>query len=200
MNWFSRSTGKKHQGEKKPKAPESEIANKLLADRIIFIGTPIDDAAAEKTIAQMLFLEHQSPNEDINLYINSPGGSITASFAIYDTIKSIKPDVATICVGQAGGTAAILAAGGSRGKRFAQPSSRFIFFKVRAPENVSVMGNFEKDTYQKELKRMKRLVVNTLAAETGQPFKKVLAAMREDTIFSADEALEFGLIDAIVTK
>jgi ATP-dependent Clp protease protease subunit len=197
MSWFNKLFGKNGQN---PVKSEDEISDKLLADRIIFLGSAIDDTVAETVIAKMLFLEHQSPDEDINFYINSPGGSISASFAIYDTIKSIKPDVATICVGQAGGTAAILAAAGCKSKRFAQPSSRFIFFKVKAHKEISLMEQVEKITYQNELKRMKYLVVGTFVKETGQSPKKILAAMKKDTILSADEAIEFGLVDAIVSK
>ena len=125
----------------------TEIQEKLLEDRIIFLGTPIDDVVANEVIAKMLYLEYKSPNKDINLYINSLGGSITSSFAIYDTIKSINPDVATVCVGQAAGTGAILLAGGKQGKRFAQPSSRIVIYKPKIPSN----NEQDPKTVQKEL-------------------------------------------------
>jgi ATP-dependent Clp protease, protease subunit len=178
----------------------NEVSNKLLADRIIFLGTPIDDTIAQTVISQMLFLEHQSSDEDINLYINSPGGSVTASFAIYDTIKSINPDVATICVGQASGTAAVLLASGAKGKRFAQPSSRIVIYKPKMPVGDAWETIAEKRTRQKELKRMKQLLVKTLTEETNQSPKTILSIMRDDTIFSARDAIDFGFVDDIIRK
>jgi ATP-dependent Clp protease, protease subunit len=202
MSWFDifrHKTGPKETPESKSEKA-SEIKDKLLEDRIVFLGTPIDDAAAEDVIARFLYLEHKSPREDINFYINSPGGSITASFAIYDTIKSITPDVATICVGQAGGTAAILAASGTKGKRFALVSSRFLIFAVRADRKIDSMSETDEITYLKEIERMKHLVADTLIKETGQSPAAIRSAMRGDLILPADKAIEFGLVDEIVRR
>ena len=167
---------------------------------LFFWGTPIDDTTAQIVIAQMLYLEHQSPTADINLYINSPGGSVVSSFAIYDTIKSIRPDVTTICVGQASGTAAVLLAGGAKGKRFAQPSSRIVVYKLKMPQKTEPVSETERRTHQDELKRMKQLLVKTLVEETLQSPKKILSIMRENTILSAEKAIEYGFVDAIVRK
>ena len=200
MSWIRKIFSIQNAPENAPKNRADEITDKLLSDRIIFLGTPIDDTTAQIVIAQMLYLEHQSPTADINLYINSPGGSVVSSFAIYDTIKSIRPDVTTICVGQASGTAAVLLAGGAKGKRLAQPSSRIVVYKLKMPQKTEPVSETERRTHQDELKRMKQLLVKTLVKETLQSPKKILSIMREDTILSAEKAIEYGFVDAIVRK
>ena len=200
MSWIRKIFSIQNAPENAPKNRADEITDKLLSDRIIFLGTPIDDTTAQIVIAQMLYLEHQSPTADINLYINSPGGSVVSSFAIYDTIKSIRPDVTTICVGQASGTAAVLLAGGAKGKRFAQPSSRIVVYKLKMPQKTEPVSETERRTHQDELKRMKQLLVKTLVEETLQSPKKILSIMRENTILSAEKAIEYGFVDAIVRK
>lgn len=174
----------------------NEISDKLLADRIIMLGTPIDDSVAQRVVAQLLFLEHESTDKDISLYLNSPGGSITASFAIYDTIKSLKADVTTICLGQAAGTAAILLSAGAKGKRFVQPSSRIVIYKPKIfPNSQQNPG-----TVKKELERMKNLIMKTVADETTLHPEQVFSMMRSDTILSAEEAVEYGFADEILSK
>jgi len=174
----------------------NELSNKLLADRIIMIGTPIDDSVAQTVVAQMLFLEQESPDKDISLYLNSPGGSITASFAIYDTIKFLKPDVTTVCLGQAAGTAAFLLAAGAKGKRFIQSSSRIIIYKPK----ISADAEHDVITLQKELVRMRELIVNTLVEETKMTPEKAQSIIERDTILSADEAIELGFADEFFRK
>jgi ATP-dependent Clp protease protease subunit len=174
----------------------NELSNKLLADRIIMIGTPIDDAVAQTVLAQMIYLESESSDKNINLYLNSPGGSITASFAIYDTIKSLKPEITTICLGQAGGTTAILLAAGAKGKRFIQPSSCIVINRPQMPaDNLQ-----DPIAAQKELARIKDLIGKTIADETNLHPERVFALMRKDTILSAEEAVEYGFADEILKK
>ena len=196
FNIFSPKSEPKENVESKPKRA-SEIQDKLLADRIIFLGTPIDDVVANEVIAKLLYLEHRSSTEDINLYINSPGGAVTATLAIHDTIKYIKPDVATVCIGQASGVAALLIASGTKGKRFAQPSSRFLLNRLtggKATHGENII------THQNELERMKRLLVKAFVEETGKSPKIFLKALAHEVILSPEEALEYGLIDEILKK
>ena len=206
MSWFKRLFGKE-KGENWYKGSFgdlsedkisrlNELSNKLLADRIIMIGTPLDDSVAETVIAQMLYLENESADKNINLYLNSPGGSVTASFAIYDTIKTLKPEITTICLGQAGGTAAILLAAGAKGKRFVQPSSRIVIYKPQ----TSFDSRQNPKTMQTEFSRIKDLIAGTIADETNLHPEQVLDLMQKDTILSAHEAIEYGFADEILKK
>ncbi len=200
MKWFDifrpKSASKEIPESKLERA--SEIQDKLLKDRIIFLGTPIDDTAANEVIAELLYLEAESPTTDINLYINSPGGAVSSTFAIYDTIKAINADVTTICVGQASGTAALLVASGARGKRFALPSSRFLINRLRMGGNADSMDDII--TRENELERLRRLLIKTFVEETGKSPKLFVNALRNEVILSVHEAIKYGLIDAIIEK
>jgi len=174
-----------------------DIFSRLLRDRIIFLGFPIDDATANLVIAQMLFLESEDSKKDIQLYINSPGGLVTAGLAIYDTMQYVKPDVATICIGQAASAAAVLLAGGEKGKRFALPNSRIMIHQV--------MGGAEgqaKDIeiQTKEIVRVKNLINEILARSTGQPLKKIEEDTDRDFFMNPEEAKKYGIIDKIIGK
>lgn len=200
MKWFDifRSKNEPKESIESRLERASQIQDRLLADRIIFLGTPIDDQVANDIIAKMLYLEYESSTTDINFYINSPGGSVTATFAIYDTIKSIKPDVTTVCIGQASGTAALLIASGAKGKRFAQPSCRFLINRLRGPDKLSHGEDFF--IQQNELERMRKLLVKTFAEESGKSPKLFVNALRSEVILSAQGAVEYGLVDAIIEK
>jgi len=174
-----------------------DIFSRLLKERIVFIGTPIDDDVSNLVIAQLLFLEKEDPDKDIEFYINSPGGLVTAGLAIYDTMQIIKPDVATICVGQAASMAAILLAGGAKGKRYALPNARMMIHQGSAgfqgtPSDIDIQA--------REILRYKALLNGLLAKHTGQPIEKVERDTDRDYYMSAQEALEYGLIDEILEK
>ncbi|PIP21893.1 MAG: ATP-dependent Clp endopeptidase, proteolytic subunit ClpP [Candidatus Nealsonbacteria bacterium CG23_combo_of_CG06-09_8_20_14_all_40_13] len=172
-----------------------DIYSRLLKDRIIFLGGPIDDTVANLIIAQLLFLESENPKKDISLYINSPGGVVTSGMAIYDTMQYIKPDVATICIGQAASAAAILLAAGQKSKRFALPNSRIMLHQV--------MGGAEgpaKDIeiQTKEIIRVKNSINQILATHTGQPEPKIEKDTERDFYMTAVEAQKYGVIDKII--
>ena len=173
-----------------------DIYSRLLKDNIIFVGRPIDDDVANLVIAQMLFLEAENPEKDIPLYINSPGGSITAGFAIYDTMQYVKPDVATLCVGQAASLAAVLLAGGAKGKRACLPNSRVL---IHQPW-VSGLGGQQSDIeiHARDLFRMRERLDEILAFHTGRPKQEVHADTERDRIFAADEAVAYGLVDQVM--
>jgi ATP-dependent Clp protease, protease subunit len=173
-----------------------DLYSRLLRERIIFIGTPIDDTVANLVCAQMLFLEYEDPDKDINLYINSPGGDITALFAIYDTMKFVKPDKSTFCYGQAASAAAILLAGGSPGKRFALPHARIL---IHQPYGGAAGQATDIELQAKEILRMRDLLNQMLARDTGQPIEKIQKDTDRDFIMSADEAREYGIIDEVIT-
>jgi ATP-dependent Clp protease, protease subunit len=173
-----------------------DLFSRLLRERIIFIGTPIDDTVANLVCAQMLFLEYEDPDKDINLYINSPGGDITALFAIYDTMKFVKPDKSTFCYGQAASAAAILLAGGSPGKRFALPHARIL---IHQPYGGAAGQATDIELQAKEILRMRDLLNQMLARDTGQPIEKIQKDTDRDFIMSADEAREYGIIDEVIT-
>ncbi len=175
-----------------------DIYSRLLKDNIIFIGTPIDDHVANLVTAQLLFLEAEDPEKDISLYINSPGGSITAGMAIYDTIQFVRPNVVTICVGQAASIAALLLAAGAPKKRFALPNSRIL---IHQPWLSGLSGQAtDIDIHAKEILRM-RTVINTLLADhSKQPLERLEKDVERDFIMSALQAKEYGLIDEIITK
>src|SRR5678809_1569573 len=163
-----------------------DIFSRLLKDNIIFIGTPIDDSVANLAIAQMLFLEAEDPDKDIQLYLNSPGGSITAGFAIYDTMQFIKPEVQTICIGQAASIAAVLLAAGTKGKRFALPNARIL---IHQPWMSGLQGQAtDIDIHAKEILRMRERLNEILAHHTGQPLSRIQEDTDRDYIMGAAQA------------
>jgi ATP-dependent Clp protease protease subunit len=175
-----------------------DIFSRLLKDSIIFIGTPLDDAVANLVIAQMLFLEAEDPDKDILLYINSPGGSITAGLAIYDTMQFIRPDVQTYCLGQAASMAAVLLAGGAKGKRFSLPNSRIV---IHQPLMHGLAGQAtDIDIAAKELLRMKERLNQILVDHTGQPLKRIQEDTERDYIMTAEQAHGYGIIDDVIRK
>jgi len=175
-----------------------DIFSRLLKENIIFLGTPIDDVIANTVIAQLLFLEAEDAHKDISLYINSPGGSITAGYAIYDTMQFIKPDLATICLGQAASMAAVLLAAGAKGKRFALPHARIM---IHQPSLHGLAGQAtDIDIYAREILRMRESINQMLATHTGQTAEKVARDMDRDYIMTPPEALEYGMIDSIIEQ
>jgi ATP-dependent Clp protease, protease subunit len=174
-----------------------DLYSRLLRERIVFLGTPVDDTVANLVCAQMLFLESEEPDKEIHLYINSPGGDITALFAIYDTLKFIKPDVSTFCYGQAASAAAVLLAAGAPGKRFALPHARILLHQPWG----GVEGQASDIELQaKEILRMRDLLTSMLAEDTGQTHEKVTKDTDRDFIMTADEAVTYGVIDEIITS
>ena len=174
-----------------------DLYSRLLRERIIFLGTPVDDTVANLVCAQMLFLESEEPDKEIHLYINSPGGDITALFAIYDTLKFIKHDVSTFCYGQAASAAAVLLAAGAPGKRFALPHARILLHQPWG----GVEGQASDIELQaKEILRMRDLLTSMLAEDTGQTHEKVTKDTDRDFIMTADEAVTYGVIDEIITS
>ncbi len=175
-----------------------DIYSRLLRDNIIFIGTPIDDNVANLVTAQLLFLEAEDPEKDVSLYINSPGGVVTAGMAIYDTIQFIRPDVATICIGQAASVAAVLLAAGSPGKRFALPNSRLL---IHQPTIGGLSGQAtDIDIHAREILRVRASLNEIMAKHTNQPIEKVERDMERDFWMSAQQAREYGIIDEIIYK
>ncbi len=175
-----------------------DIFSRLLKDSIIFIGTPIDDTVANLAIAQMLFLEAEDPDRDILLYLNSPGGSITAGMAIYDTMQYIRPDVSTYCVGQCASMAAVLLAGGKKGKRFALPNSRIL---IHQPLMSGLAGQASDiDIAAKEILRMRQRLNEILVEHTGQTFDRIRTDTDRDYILSAEQARDYGIIDDVLSK
>ena len=172
-----------------------DIYSRLLKDSIIFLGTPIDDMIANLIVAQLLFLEAEDPERDINIYINSPGGSITAGMAIYDTMQFIKNDVTTICVGQCASMGAFLLAGGTKGKRFALPNSRIL---IHQPSGGASGQATDIRIMAEEILRMREMTSRILALHTGQPFDQVELDVERDRIMSAAQAKEYGLIDEVI--
>ncbi len=175
-----------------------DIYSRLLKDNIIFVGYPIDDVTANLTTAQMLFLEAENPERDIWLYINSPGGSITAGMAIYDTMQFVKPDITTVCLGQAASMAAVLMAGGAKGKRYALPNSRFL---LHQPSLVGLGGQAtDIDIHAREILRTRSNLNSLLSHHTGQPKKKIEHDVERDFILDSKQARDYGLIDEIITS
>ncbi len=174
-----------------------DIYSRLLADRIIFMGMPIDDFVSNYVIAQMLFLESEDPDKDIQLYINSPGGSVTAGMAIYDTMMHVKPEVATICIGQAASMAAVLMAAGTPGKRYALPYSRFLLHQPMA----GIQGQAsDMDIQAKEIVRIGEQIDQILARHTGQPIEVVRRDSDRDFFMGAEQAREYGLVDEVMHR
>ncbi|MBX7185077.1 MAG: ATP-dependent Clp endopeptidase proteolytic subunit ClpP [Vicinamibacteria bacterium] len=174
-----------------------DIFSRLLKDNIIFIGTPIDDAVANLVIAQLLFLEAEDPEKDIHLYINSPGGVVTAGMAIYDTMQLIKPDIQTICVGQAASFGAVLLAAGTKGKRCALPNARIL---IHQPLGGTQGQASDIAIQAKEILRMKDTLNEILASHTGQPVDKIATDTDRDFIMGATQAVEYGIIDQVIAK
>jgi ATP-dependent Clp protease protease subunit len=173
-----------------------DLYSRLLRERIIFLGTPIDDTIANLIMAQMLFLESEDPDKDINLYINSPGGDITALLAVYDTMKYIKPNVSTFCFGQAASAAAVLLGAGAKGKRFALPHARVLLHQPWG----GVGGQASDIEIQaREILRMKDMLNTMLANDTGQSVERITKDTDRDFIISATEAVEYGLIDEVLS-
>ncbi len=174
-----------------------DIYSRLLKDRIIFMGEQVNDDMANIVIAQMLFLESEDPGKDVSVYVNSPGGSVTAGLAIYDTMQYIKPDVATICMGQATSMGALLLAAGAKGKRYALPHSRVMIHQPLG----GVQGQASDiDIQAKEILKIKDLVQRILAEHTGQPMKKIREDTERDYFMDSQEALEYGIIDKVITE
>ncbi len=175
-----------------------DIFSRLLKDSIVFIGTPIDDAMANLAIAQLLFLEAEDPDRDIVMYINSPGGSITAGFAIYDTMQFIKPDVQTYCIGQAASIAAVLLAAGAKGKRYSLPNSRIL---IHQPWMSGLGGQASDiDIAAREILRMRERINGILVSHTGQSLKRIQEDTERDYIMTAEQGKEYGIIDEVITR
>lgn len=174
-----------------------DIYSRLLKDRIILLGTPIDDDVANLIIAQLLFLQAEDPKKDIDLYINSPGGSVTAGLAIYDTIQVLSCDVKTYCLGQCASMGAVLLAAGAAGKRFALPNSRIM---IHQPWGGAQGTAADIDIQAKEILRLKAMLNGILASHTGQAVKKIEKDTERDFFMSAEEAVKYGLVDGVVSR
>ena len=174
-----------------------DLYSRLLKARIVFLGTPIDDTVANLVCAQLLFLESEEPEKDIHLYINSPGGDITALFAIYDTMKFLKPDVSTFCFGQAASAAAVLLAAGAKGKRFALPHARIL---LHQPWGGAEGQASDIELQAREILRMRDLLTGMLASDTGQAHDKVAKDTDRDFVMTADEAVLYGVIDEVISS
>ena len=175
-----------------------DIFSRLLKDSIIFVGAPLDDGIANLVIAQLLFLEAEDPDRDIVLYINSPGGAISAGLAIYDTLQFIKPDVQTYCIGQAASMAAVLLSAGTKGKRFSLPNSRIV---IHQPLMSGLAGQAtDIDIHAREILRMRDRINQILAQHTGQALKRIQADTERDYIMTAEQGREYGIIDEVVRK
>ncbi len=175
-----------------------DIYSRLLKDNVIFLGQPIDDTVSNLIIAQMLFLEAENPEKDISIYINSPGGSITAGLAIYDTMQYVKPDIATICIGQAASMAAVLLAAGNKSKRYCLPNSRVL---IHQPWMQGLGGQAtDIDIHAKDIIRQRHRLNEILANHTGQPVEKIARDTDRDYILQAADAVEYGLVDQVIAK
>lgn len=175
-----------------------DIYSRLLKDNIIFLGTPIDDNVANVVTAQFLFLEAEDPEKDIHLYINSPGGSISAGMAIYDTMQYIRPNVSTICIGQAASMGALLLAAGTPGKRFALPNSRIL---IHQPSMSGLAGQAtDIDIHAKEILRLRESMNGILAKHTGQSFERIEKDVERDYIMTASQAKDYGIVDQVIVR
>ncbi|WP_378956047.1 ATP-dependent Clp endopeptidase proteolytic subunit ClpP [Pelosinus sp. sgz500959] len=174
-----------------------DIFSRLLKDRIIFIGGPIDDNVANVVIAQLLFLESEDPDKDIHMYINSPGGVVTAALAIYDTMNYIKPDVSTICMGSASSAAAFLLSAGAKGKRYALPFARIM---IHQPLGGTQGQATDIEIHAREILRLRELLNGILVSNTGQTREKIEHDTERDFFMSAEQAKEYGLIDSVVVR
>jgi len=174
-----------------------DIYSKLLNERIVFLGTPIDDTVGNLIMAQLLHLEDENPDRDINLYVNSPGGDITAMFAIYDTMQYVRPDVSTIVMGEAGAAAAVLVLAGAKGKRYALPHSRVM---LHQPYGGAEGQAVDIEIQAKEITRYRQLLEDVIARHTGQRLEKVSKDTDRDFILSAKGAVEYGVVDEVITS
>jgi len=175
-----------------------DIYSRLLKNRIVFVGEEIDDTMANLVIAQLLFLEQEDPDKDIDIYVNSPGGSVTAGLAVYDTMQVVKPDVSTICMGMAASAAALLLAGGAKGKRYTLPYSRIL---IHQPWIKGVGGQAtDIDIHAREILRNRKTLNEILALHTGQSIEKIQQDTERDYYMSAQEALEYGIVDKIISR
>jgi ATP-dependent Clp protease protease subunit len=175
-----------------------DIYSRLLREHIIFLGTPIDEIVANIVVAELLHLESEDPDRDISIYINSPGGSITAGLAIYDTLRFIKPDIVTICMGQASSMAAVLLAAGTKGKRYSLPHSRIL---IHQPSIEGLAGQAtDVKIYAEEMLRMRTRLSEILAESTGQSFEKIDSDVERDFILSPRQAVEYGIIDSVLAS
>ena len=174
-----------------------DIYSRLLKERIVFLVGPVTDESANLVVAQLLFLESENPDKDIFFYINSPGGSVTAGMSIYDTMNFIKPDVATLCTGQACSMGAFLLSGGAKGKRFALPNARVM---IHQPLGGARGQATDIQIQAQEILKLKEMLTRKMAEHSGQPFEKVAADTERDNFMSAQEAMEYGLIDKVLTS
>ena len=174
-----------------------DIYSRLLKDRIIFLGGPIDDNVANTVVAQLLFLESEDPDKDIYLYINSPGGVVTAGLAIYDTMQYIKPDVSTICIGQAASMGSLLLTAGAKGKRFALPNARIM---IHQPLGGARGQSTDVQIQAKELLRIRQMLNEILSQRTGKSMEQIEADTERDNFMSAAEAVEYGLVDKVIVR
>ncbi|MEY3312124.1 MAG: hypothetical protein RL348_1467 [Bacteroidota bacterium] len=174
-----------------------DIYSRLLKDRIIFIGTPIDDHVASLTVAQLLFLESEDPTKDINIYINSPGGSVTAGMAIYDTMQFVRPDISTICVGMAASMAQVLLCAGTKGKRYVLPNSRIM---MHQPLGGTQGQATDIEIYTKEMLRIREMLYTIISKHTGKDQKTILKDADRDNYMSAVQAVDYGIVDKILER
>jgi len=174
-----------------------DIYSRLLKERIVFIGTPIDDTIASLTIAQLLFLQSEDPSKDISLYINSPGGSVSAGMAIYDTMQFVKPDISTICVGMAASMAQVLLCAGAKGKRFSLPHSRIM---MHQPLGGTQGQAADIEIYTKEMLRTRDMLYNIIVEHTGKDYETIKKDADRDNYMTSQEALDYGLIDKILER
>ncbi|MDF2564108.1 MAG: ATP-dependent Clp protease, proteolytic subunit ClpP [Massilibacillus sp.] len=192
MNYVPMVVEQSNRGER-----AYDIYSRLLKDRIVFIGGPIDDNVANVVIAQLLFLESEDPDKDIHLYINSPGGVVTAGLAIYDTMQYIKPDVSTICLGQAASMGTLLLTAGAKGKRYALPYARIM---IHQPSGGAQGQSTDIQIQAKEILRLREIGNDILVSHTGQPRERVQADTERDYFMSSEQAKEYGLIDEVITR
>lgn len=174
-----------------------DIYSRLLKDRIIFLGGPIDDAVANTVVAQLLFLESEDPDKDIHLYINSPGGVVTAGLAIYDTMQYIKPDVSTICIGQAASMGALLLTAGTKGKRYALPNARIM---IHQPLGGAQGQSTDIQIQAREIQRIREVINDILVESTGKDRETVVQDTERDNFMTAEEAKAYGLVDEVITR
>ncbi|MBQ4347224.1 MAG: ATP-dependent Clp endopeptidase proteolytic subunit ClpP [Firmicutes bacterium] len=174
-----------------------DIFSRLLKDRIIFLGEEVTDVTASLVVAQLLFLAAEDPEKDINLYINSPGGSVTAGMAIYDTMQYISPDVSTICIGMAASMGAFLLAGGAKGKRYVLPNAEVM---IHQPSGGARGQATDIQIHAENILRIKKRLNEILAENTGKPYEQVVQDTERDNYMSAEEAVEYGIVDAVITK
>ncbi len=180
-----------------PKGPRSsDLFSRLLRENIIFLGTPIDDTVANLVCAQLLYLESENPDRDISIYINSPGGDINALLAIYDTMQYIRPEITTLCFGQAASAAAVLLAAGTPGKRLALPNARILIHQPYAQSGYAQVSDLE--IAANEILRLKASLEHILAAHTGQPIEKISTDTDRDYVLTADEAKTYGIVDEVI--